>query len=205
MSPNFEQTQRNLQDFLPISQSLEDTLQGGIGQKWAVLLKSEHSHTGHTPYTLGWTYPAQWHLYTEYWGLLRPLQSYKSSGQTLMLLLPAWTCGQNLLFVHELRPFVEEKGDDHPASCPRLTVTLPNHYQSFLALSVHTNTVLWMWCTRASLHLLLLSSLTRTARLLNKATQQRSSGQSGSWTAAGWWLVEEDVAWRGTRSSLAPS
>lgn len=51
---------------------------------------------------LGWIQPAEWHLWTGSWGLLRPLQSYKSSGHTLMLLmlLPAWELGWTAVADH---------------------------------------------------------------------------------------------------------
>lgn len=109
----------------------------------------------------------------------------------LLMLLPAWERGRTALAVHPRVSFhCGKKETTTTTTCPRLTAALQNHYQSYLALTVHKDTdILWMWCTLASLPLPLV--------LLSRLTKQVWGLEMTADSLAGGYRTDFKRMWRG--------
>lgn len=147
---------------------------------------------------LGWAQPAEWHLWTGSWGLLRPLQSYKSSGYTLMLLmlLPAWELGRTAVAVH-LHLICGDKRKWPPQTPPS------PHRHTPESLPVLSST----YCSQRYFVDVLYSCLPQLrpsslSRLAKKRWGLKNDSREEQRTVLQEGRNREDVAWRDTRACV---
>lgn len=140
---------------------------------------------------LGWIYPVEWHL-TGSWGLLRPLQSYKSSGHTLMLLM-LWTDNTCRSFTSFISLRKKETTTRHPTITSPSLESLPVLSSTYCS-QVHCSFVDVMYSCSPPRPSFCPRKPHESCEVKRK---KRSSGQSGRGTVDRHY---EDVVWRDARA-----